>query len=99
MEVFQLSKQHSTELKELFNTFLLLKQPSVTFCMLVLGQSGFHLSVDSNPLWIWCSFTILIVIGLEKPCATFKSERGRQLSSANRFSRASDRFLASPSFA
>ena len=34
--------------------------------MLVLGQSGFHLSVDSNPLWFWCSFTMLIVIGLEK---------------------------------
>ena len=54
VEVFQLSKRLSTELKELFNIFLLRNSfqlsPART---LVVGQSGFHLSVDSNPMLFW----------------------------------------------
>ena len=68
--------------------------------MLVLGESGFHFSVDSNPLWFLSTFTKLIVIGLEKLCANFQSEVRRQLmltSALNRFSRFSHRLLHSPS--
>ena len=68
--------------------------------MLFLGQSGFHVSVDSNP-YGFAQIHSANIDWVTKKLAHlfFKSEKGQQLmvTSANRFSRVSHRFHASPS--